>query len=151
MSYDVNPSGYGNLLQENKITTDRNKCLSLREVQPHEENIPAEKAPEKGRTRLQKENGYCQRQKGPEEKTCKGQSKADLLISCCPRSCAKTTMKKPVPQVIGFPFCHRYGVPVMRDSPTRIVNHHHPGYIPHVRKRSRHCVNVTNTHKRYEV
>ena len=43
-------------------------------------NLSTQKASEKKRTRFQKENEDCRRQKRPQEKTRKGQKKTDLLI-----------------------------------------------------------------------
>ena len=62
------------------------KKLSESEVHLSEKNLSAQKASEKSRARLQKENEHCQRQKGSQEKTSEGQSKTVLLsfLQDCP-------------------------------------------------------------------
>lgn len=47
----------------------------------NEKNISAQEASEKNGTRLQKKNGYKQRQKGSREKTRQGQKKT-FSLSC---------------------------------------------------------------------
>jgi len=44
------------------------------------QNLSTQKASEKERARLQKENGYCRRQKRSEEKKSERQKETDLLI-----------------------------------------------------------------------
>ncbi len=49
-------------------------------AESHDQNLPAEEAPEKEGARLPQENEDCRRQTRSQEKTRKGQKETDLLI-----------------------------------------------------------------------